>query len=166
MINQLFFYLGIKQGQAIPWGEVIGLFLFIAGFIIGLGAVTVIDLHGFLGRKSSYWTEATIRTHKVTKPLIWLGIGLAILGGLIFYRKSGFSGVAVVHAILAFILIINGMFLSFWVSPRLLQREKEGKAKEILPMSLQKKIAVSFVVSVIGWWGSLFLLVWYLIVLR
>jgi hypothetical protein len=166
MINQLFLYLGIEHGQVIPWGEIIGLFLFLAGFIIGLGAVTVIDIHGFLGRKSSYWTEATIRTHKVTKPLIWSGIGLAILGGLLFYSNVGFSNIAVIHLILATILIINGIFLSFWVSPRLLQREREGKAKEILPMSLQKKIAVSFVVSIIGWWGSLILLVWHLIVLR
>lgn len=166
MINKLFLYLGIEHNQIIPWGEIIGLFLFLAGFIIGLGAVTVIDVHGFLGRKSSYWTEATIRTHKVTKPLIWLGMGLAILGGLIFYSKVGFSNIAVIHLILACILIVNGIFLSFWVSPRLLQREREGKAKEILPMSLQKKIAVSFVVSVMGWWGSLILLVWYLIVLR
>ncbi|MDO8659167.1 MAG: hypothetical protein Q7K54_01055 [Candidatus Parcubacteria bacterium] len=52
----------------------IGLFVFISGFIVGLGAVTVIDIHGFLGRKSSYWTEATTRTHKVTKPMIWVGI--------------------------------------------------------------------------------------------
>jgi hypothetical protein len=38
--------------------DIIGLFVCIAGFVLGLGAVTVIDLHGFLGRKSSYWTEA------------------------------------------------------------------------------------------------------------
>ena len=64
--------------------EIIGLFLFIAGFIIGLGAVTVIDLHGFMGRHSTYWTEATTRTHKITKPLIWMGTILAIIGGIIF----------------------------------------------------------------------------------
>jgi hypothetical protein len=29
--------------------DAIGLFITIAGFIIGLGAVTVIDIHGFLG---------------------------------------------------------------------------------------------------------------------
>lgn len=87
-MEQVFIFSGIWSDKTIPWGEVIGLFLFIAGFIIGLGAVTVIDIHGFLGRKSSYWTEATIRTHKVTKPLIWLGMSLAILGGLVFYRYS------------------------------------------------------------------------------
>ena len=63
--------------------DFIGLFIFLAGLIIGLGAVTVIDIHGFLGRKSSYWTEATTRTHKVTKPLIWIGIAFAIIGGII-----------------------------------------------------------------------------------
>ena len=56
--------------------DIIGLFIILAGFIIGLGAVTVIDIHGFLGRRSNYWTEATTRTHKVTKPLIWIGITL------------------------------------------------------------------------------------------
>lgn len=165
-MKQIFLFLGIWSDKAIPWVDVAGLFLFIAGFIIGLGAVTVIDMHGFLGRKSAYWTEATIRTHKVTKPLIWLGIFLAILGGLILYRDIGFSGVALIHAILAIMLIVNGTFLSFYVSPLLLKREKEGKAREILPDDLQKKIAASFVVSIIGWWGSLFLFVWYVIVLR
>jgi hypothetical protein len=53
-----------------------------------LGAVTVIDLHGFLGRKSSYWTEATTRTHKVTKPLIWAGLFLQCLGQSCFMANG------------------------------------------------------------------------------
>jgi hypothetical protein len=165
-MEQLFVYMGIWNSKVFLWADIFGLFLFIAGFIIGLGAVTVIDLHGFLGRKSSYWTEATIRTHKITKPLIWIGILLAILGGLITYRDIGFSGISLIHAVLAVALILNGAFLSFWVSPRLLRREKEGKARELLPVDLQARIALSFVISVIGWWSSLFLLVWYIVVLR
>ena len=165
-MEQLFVYLGIWNNKVYYWIDIVGLFLFIAGFIIGLGAVTVIDLHGFLGRKSSYWTEATIRTHKITKPLIWIGIFLAILGGLITYRNIGFSGISLIHAVLAVALILNGAFLSFWVSPRLLRREKDGKAGELLSADLQIRIAMSFVVSFIGWWSSLFLLVWYIVVLR
>jgi hypothetical protein len=64
----------------VPWLDILGVFLFIAGFIVGLGAITVIDIHGFLGQKSSYWTEATTRTHKVTKPLIWIGLFSAVTG--------------------------------------------------------------------------------------
>lgn len=152
--------------KEIPWLDVLGLFLFMAGFIIGLGAVTVIDLHGFLGRKSPYWTEATTRTHKVTKPLIWIGLLLAIIGGLITYRKSGLSGVASFHLLIAIFLVLNGLFLSFRVSPFLLKREKEGRSDELLPTSLQVKITVSFIISFLGWWSGLFLLVWYLLVWR
>jgi hypothetical protein len=152
--------------KEIPWLDVLGLFLFMAGFIIGLGAVTVIDLHGFLGRKSPYWTEATTRTHKVTKPLIWIGLLLAIIGGLITYRKSGLSGVASFQFFIAIFLILNGLFLSFRVSPFLLKREKEGRSDELLPSSLQVKITISFIISFLGWWSGLFLLVWYLLVWR
>lgn len=143
--------------------DIIGLFLFLAGFVIGLGAVTVIDIHGFLGRKSSYWTEATIRTHKVTKPLIWAGIALAVIGGIIFYRNEAFSGIPLIHLIIAIVLIANGYFLSFRVSPFLLKREKEGRSRKLLPVSLQRRIIMSLVVSDIGWWGGLILLVLYIL---
>lgn len=143
--------------------DFIGLFVFIAGFIIGLGAVTVVDIHGFLGRKSHYWTEATTRTHKVTKPLIWVGITLAIIGGAIFYRDVPFSGIPLYHTIIALFLILNGLFLSFYVSPFLLAREREGRQAELLPALLQNKIVVSLIISDIGWWGGLALLVFYII---
>jgi hypothetical protein len=141
----------------------LGLFLFMAGFVIGLGAVTVIDIHGFLGRKSAYWTEATTRTHKVTKPMIWAGIGLAIFGGLIFYHSQPLSGIPLAHAVIAAALVLNGCFLSFWVSPRLLEREKQGRAGELLPQSWQNKIMVSLIISDLGWWSGLMLLAYYLI---
>lgn len=138
--------------------DLIGLFIFFAGFIVGLGAVTVIDWHGFLGTRSVYWTETTIRAHKVTKPLIWLGTFLAITGGSIFYRALPFAGIPKIHTLLAFILVLNGCFLSFVVSPTLLRRERTGHARELLPRSLQIKIAMSFIVSFTGWWLSVFLL--------
>lgn len=145
------------------WLDVIGLFVFLSGFVIGLGAVTVIDLHGFLGRTSAYWTEATTRTHKVTKPMIWIGIVLAIVGGMIFYRGLGLSGIPLIHAIIALALIVNGCFLSFAVSPFLLKREKAGRSRELLPAVWQRKIMASLIVSDLGWWGGLFLLVVYLV---
>jgi hypothetical protein len=141
----------------------IGLFIFIAGFVIGLGAVTVIDIHGFLGRTSAYWTEATIRSHKVTKPLIWAGIFLVIIGSMILYRNEGSSNIPMYHAIIFGVLILNGLFLSFYVSPFLLQREKEGRQAELLPRTLQNKIVMSFIISDLGWWGALALLVVYVV---
>ena len=143
--------------------DFVGLFTLLVGFIIGLGAVTVIDIHGFLGRKSSYWTEATTRTHKVTKPLIWVGIFLAIIGGILFFINEPFSGVPMYLALISIVLVLNGLFLSFRVSPYLLQKEKEGRASELLPESWQRKIIVGLILSDLGWWGSLALVVWYLV---
>ena len=135
----------------------------LAGFVIGQGAVTVIDWHGFLGRKSGYWTEATTRTHKVTKPLIWLGLILSVSGGIILYREETLRGIPLIHLMLAGGLVLNGCWLSFKVSPYLLKRESAGQAAELLPQAWQRKIMLSFFVSVFGWWGSLFLLAYYLI---
>ncbi len=143
--------------------DIIGLFIMLAGFVIGLGAVTVIDIHGFLGRTSNYWTEATTRTHKVTKPMIWIGIILTLIGGSIFYRNQPLAGIPLIQMILACILILNGLFLSFRVSPFLLAREKEGRAHELLPSVWQRKIIVGLIISDIGWWSGLFLLVVYLL---
>ncbi|MEW6600938.1 MAG: hypothetical protein AB1499_08200 [Nitrospirota bacterium] len=154
------------DGRPVPWLDIIGIFIFIAGFIVGLGAVTVIDIHGALGRRSAYWTEATTRTHKVTKPLIWIGLGLAITGALITYRHSTLSGIPLLQGIIAIALVLNGLFLSFYVSPYMLKREREGRAQELLPDSLQIKIVLSFVVSFIGWWSEVFLFVWYLVMVK
>lgn len=141
----------------------IGLFILIAGFVIGLGAVTVIDIHGFLGRNSSYWTEATTRTHKITKPMIWIGMALAIIGGFIFFRNEPFLGVPLYLLLISSILILNGIFLSFSVSPFLIAREKEGKSSQLLPKSWQNKIIISLIFSDLGWWGGLIIITWYIV---
>jgi hypothetical protein len=150
----------------VPWFRLVGLYLHLAGFVIGLGAVTVIDLHGFLGRRSAYWTEATTRTHKVTKPLIWAGLILAVLGGAMFHSQGSWSKILVVQATIAALLVLNGVFLSLWVSPFLLEREKEGRASELLPDLWQKGIMVAFIISFLGWWSELFLTVWQLVMYR
>lgn len=134
------------------------LFITILGFIIGLGAVTVIDIHGFLGRKSPYWTDATTRTHKVTKPLIWIGIFCCILGATFLYKNTFLY----IQYALFVIMIANGSFLSFSVSPFLLKREKENRSSELLPKKWQTKITFSFLVSFATWWASVFLFVYHI----
>lgn len=142
--------------------EVLPLFLLLSGFVVGLGAVTVIDLHGFLGRKSSYWSEATIRTHKITKPLIWLGTLLAIFGGLLYFKDAPLTALPIALLCIGVVLVMNGLFLTLSVSPHLLKLEAEGRAQELLTPNWQRKITVSLVVSDLGWWSALFLLAYHL----
>ena len=139
--------------------EVLSLFILIAWFIIWLWAVTVIDLHGFFARKSSYRTLATIRTHKITKPLIWLWMILATIWWVMFYRWQAIEWIVLYHLIVAIILIVNWSFLSFYVSPYLLKKERDGKDQELLPNTFQIAIIISFLISFLCWRSALFFLV-------
>ncbi len=139
--------------------DFLSIFILVSGFIIGLGAVTVIDTLGFLGRHSSYWTETTVRTHRVTKPLIWVGIALVIIGTVLLYRTNLNHPDALLHYALEILLVANGVFLSFWVSPRLIRREQQGRASELLPVLWQRYIFISFLISFSGWWGNVLLFI-------
>lgn len=142
--------------------EFLGLFLILAGFVIGLGAVTVIDVHGFLGRKSVYWTQATIRTHKVTKPLIWSGTFLYLIGGALYFPQVQEWQLMRLLLVIWVALVINGSFLSFYVSPKLMKMEKQ-KSEKLLPNNLQRAITISFLISIAGWWSSLALIAAHLV---
>lgn len=99
-------------------------FFHLAGIIIALGSITVIDTLGFLARKSKEWTKTTIQAHYVTKPLIWIGTTLVFLTLIIKYILNPNEPFLLTKLILIIILILNGTFLSFYVSPRLTKIDK------------------------------------------
>jgi Zn-dependent protease with chaperone function len=144
------------------WAGFYGLLLFICGFIVGLGSVCLIASIAFLGRKSPYFSEATIRAHKVSKGLIWLGWFLAIVGGFILYSNEPPTSVWFWQVIILLPLTINGLWLTTKVSPYLIKKELIGDANKLLPRKLQKKITISFLISLSTWWLEIILLVWYL----
>jgi len=125
-------------------------FFHIAGIIIGLGAVTVIDSMGFISRKDKKWTQTTIQAHHVTKTLIWIGTILVVLSWIFILFKEGFTDLNYVKSIILIILIFNGSFLSFFISPRL---DKLAGKSTLLPKTLQNSIAISMIISFIGWWS-------------
>ncbi len=128
-------------------------FIHFAGIIIALGAVTVIDILGFLSRKSKSWTQVTIATHHVTKLLIWFGTALMTLSWIFLFGNSTF---AYIKSVLIVLLIANGSFLSFYVSPRLDMLCRKNK---LFPKKLQYKVMVSAFISFCCWWSLVFITV-------
>jgi hypothetical protein len=122
-------------------------FIHFAGIIIALGAVTVIDTMGFISKKSKEWTQVTIKVHHVTKPLIWIGTLLIIISWLFLFDGTRLD---IIKSILMGVLLLNGLFLSFYVSPRLDQLY--GK-KTLLSNKFQIKIMISMPISFISWWS-------------
>ena len=126
-------------------------FFHLAGIIIALGAVTVIDTMGFVSRKSKEWTKTTIKAHHVTKPLIWIGTILMTVTWIFIYSNTIVNNI---KSLFILILILNGCFLSFYISPRL---DKLYNKNKLLLNKLQKYIATSMLVSFIFWWGLVIL---------
>jgi len=132
------------------------LFIHLVGIIIGLGAVTVIDTLGFFSRKNKNLTQVTIHAHHVTKPLIWIGTLIVLFSWIFFLLENSLEGIYLFKTILLGIMILNGSFLSFFISPRL---NKLIDKKVLLPNRLQKMISVSLVFSFLSWWMFVFLTV-------
>lgn len=132
------------------------LLIHIIGLIIGLGAVMVIDVLGFLGRNSKQWTKTTIEAHYVTKPLIWIGTILIFFSWIFIVIGRDFSGIVLLKSVILFFMVLNGVFLSFYVSPRL--TKLRGK-NVLLPKELKLKIMFSMILSDIFWWSFVILTV-------
>ena len=130
------------------------LFFHFVGIIIGLGAVTVIDVMGFFARRSIKKTQETIAAHHTTKPLIWIGTIIVLISWIFILIERGFGEIETIKSVLLVIMILNGCFLSFHISPRL---DKMIGVKELLSKNLQIKIGISFVISFISWWSFVFL---------
>ena len=131
-----------------------GIFFSLTGLIVGLGAVLVIDCLGFFSRRDKVLTQVTIHAHHVTKPLIWIGTFFVLVGYGIGVFQNGFEGIFMWKGFLLGVMVLNGSFLSFWVSPRLDSLLGENV---LLERGLQRRITFSFLVSFFSWWGFVIL---------
>ena len=136
----------------------IGIFVYLAGFVLGIGSSTVIGFLGLLARKSHYWTLTAVRAPKVTKFLVWVGMCVSVFGFMLFYADEGFDSFTIGHLSLFVILIINGLVFSYVISPMLNQKDDEGKDSALLDKNWQVRITVSYLISFICWWAALALL--------
>lgn len=131
----------------------------VAGIIIALGSVTVVDILGVLSRRSVRWTQVTIAAHHVTKPLIWVGSGIITVTWLLM-ASVPLDGLEMAKSVLLGVMILNGGFLSFYVSPRL---DELAGEERLFPWSLQWKVIASAAVSFCSWWLFTYLTVYMLV---
>jgi hypothetical protein len=129
-------------------------FSHLVGIIIMVGSVSVIDMFGFVAKNSKKWTKNTIEAHYITKPMIWFGAILVTLTWILILFRVEFDIIAKLKTWIIPFLILNGIFLSFHISPIL--SKQRGKEK-LLPNSLKNKIALSFIISLILNWSFVFL---------
>ncbi len=136
--------MGLFGGRPFPWLDFLGLFALVAGLTLGAGAVILI----WLSRKSANLmvnqSDRASRILRLAMKYVWLGLLLAIAGGALLYRRSYLSGVATFQALLALALIFYAIYLS-------VRRVEAGKGLAVFSLV---------------WISQVFLLAWYLLLLR
>lgn len=156
---------GLAPGKEVPKADLFGLFLVLAGLVLGLGSVAVIDVLGVLSLRKPKYFDLTVTLSRITKWITWAGVLFIIAGSSLLYHESGSTGVATFQNLFLLLIIINALVMTFKLSPDLYKLQAARKTGAI-PRNIKVRTAIHFTVSFISWWGFTFLLAWYLIVSR
>lgn len=141
-------FLAIKMGtfgdKPIPWLDLLGLSLLSGGLMLGMASVIV----AWLSRNSTSLAvnpaDISNRLLRVVMRYVRAGILMAIAGGAILYRQSQLSGVATFQALLTIALIAYAIYLY--------TRRSETES--------------GLAVFSLVWFSQVFLLAWYLLMIR
>jgi len=140
--------LAIKMGmfgeRGFPWLDFLGLLMLATGLTLGAGAVIVTGLSRNSAILMVNQSDRATRILRFTMKYVWIGILLAIAGGALLYRRSHLSGVATFQAMLALAMIFYATYLSS-------RKAEAGKGLGIFSLV---------------WVSQVFLLAWYLLMIR
>jgi hypothetical protein len=129
----------------------IAIFIHIISFIIGFGAVIVIDTFGLLWllKKTKLATVNTVAD--VTEKLIWVGwFGLILSGTVLLLEKGFIDNLTWIKLFFVAMLGVNGLFLHSIKK----SMERLGNPEE-LPKSIMFRTGLASSISQLGWWGAL-----------
>lgn len=130
------------------------------GFIIGLGAATISDILFFKFLKDFKIDKFEADTLHTISKIVWGGVGLFTISGICLFigkydllvKSSSFLSKMTIVAV----VIMNGIFLHFNVSPKLRKLKLIGKVTN-KDMILRTKALIGGVISVTSWYSVLFL---------
>lgn len=134
--------LGLLEQSPIPWMEIIGAFLFLIGSFTGLGACTMLAQRSYFEARKT----ASLRWRMV--GMLWAGICMTIIGGILLYALTGIAGVALFHTLAVIPILLGSLVFTF------------GSVASKRPLLL------ATVLIVLGWLTEVFLLIWQLLVAR
>ncbi|MDQ3014640.1 MAG: hypothetical protein M3Q73_02160 [bacterium] len=129
----------------------IALFIHVISFIIGFGAVIVIDTFGSLWLIKRVKLATVNTVANVTEKLIWLGwSGLVLSGSVLLYHKGFIDNLTWIKLFFVLMLGLNGLFLHSIKK----SMERLGTPEE-LPKIIMFRTALASAISQLGWWGAI-----------
>ncbi|MDP3880588.1 MAG: vitamin K epoxide reductase family protein [bacterium] len=141
----------------------ISLIFHLIGIALGVGAATISDIFFFKFLKDFKISQIESEILNTLSQVIWLGIGFLLLSGLGLFLPAAatyaVSAKFITKMIVVAILIANGIFLNYYISPRLLDISfgKEHDHKEGELRTFRKVAFASGAISLTSWYTALIL---------
>ncbi len=128
------------------------------GFILGLGGATITDVLFFRFLKDHVVTEEEKGTMDTLSNIIWIGLGILIVSGIMLYlpeqARLDVSPKFLLKVIVVSVITINGLLLNMFVAPRLRQLSFENTP----PARHFRKLAFALGgISLSSWYTAFFL---------
>jgi len=132
------------------------------GVAFGLGGATVSDVLFLKSLKDEKITPTEKSLLEGASLVIWIGIAILLVSGAVMFwlnwdvlsQQSRMQA----HVSIALVIILNGLFLNFFISPKISywSQEKE-KNKKFVPeyRSIRKTAFMSGAVSITSWYAAL-----------
>ena len=139
---------------------IIGLHL--VGIVLGFGAALMADLFFFKFLKERKVTEDEVKTLKVFSRVIWLGLGIIILSGLLLFLSNiefylGSAKFLTKMSVIG-VIVVNGLVLNFAVTPKLTSISFTAGENEDKRMQSARSLAFAAgAVSATSWWTAFIL---------
>lgn len=139
----------------------LGFILFLLGLMLLFGITAVQETFSFLANKSKAAGYVLVKLQPYSKVMIWISVWFTAMGGYIFFDRLGWNGIPFVLGLIFVINIINNLFITFKLSPKLAELEITKKEAAI-PLEMRKKWFFSSMVNLITLLGFLVYLALYL----
>lgn len=129
------------------------------GIAFGLGGATVSDVLFLKSLKDETITRTEKRLLDGASLVIWVGVGILVLSGAVMFWLNwdvlSHQPRSLTHASIAGIIILNGLLLNLFISPKISywSQEKERNKKFVPEYRKIRKIAfMSGAVSITSWY--------------
>jgi len=134
------------------------------GVAFGLGGATVSDVLFIKSLKDEKITPTERRLLDGASDVIWVGIVILLISGSYMFWANWdvltSQGRMLAHVSIAGVIILNGLFLNYYIMPKIVywSYEKEHNEKLVSEYRRIRKIAfMSGAVSITSWWTTLLL---------
>lgn len=141
--------------------ETLALTMLLLGFGLLLGVTFIQETFSFLANRAKMAGYVLVKMQPYTRIFIWVSLWFMAIGGYIYFDRFGWIGTPFVLSLLFIPILLNMLYLTFFISPKIAVTEV-SKKEAVIPFSLRKRWFFSTIVSLLSLGSFLVFLAIYL----